>query len=400
MLRRTTENALWLSRYRVRATVLARALTMHFENLLDSPGKKSSGQLENIAAERWLPCFLLQEIDHAELFSAKTGELKSVAHSDIVSLLISDNRSSHSLTGLLQQVMVHLTCCQDFLHNDIVEHLFYNCQQFDHALTTGPDMHACIRTLPALDMALLTVDAMIEHRMPRTPVYHFIKSGEHLERANQAIRLIQMAEDEWFREAPLLKLVSTSGSSPDDPQSEKDGEHNRTRASDDNSTQIMTSQNATSRGGSSNRRTRSAISRHRVRDLAASIAGVGHLSTQTSNKFLPGPGSVDVDLFNRLIQNQQCSQSLAFNLQGMCAEMSSLDPHQQAVTIAKSLLRRVAFVDTPLQQTDRESVMDLLEEYQYALEDIHQALFDRYMRGSEVPQFDNSPPLRAGSNTR
>ena len=389
MLKRTAENALWLSRYRVRTTVLACALTMHFENLLDSPGKKqSSGQTANISAERWLPCFLLQDIDHAELFSDETGELKSFELSDPQSLLVSDNRSNHSVTGMLQQIMVHLTCCQDFLHNDIVEQLFSTCQQFDHALTTCSDMHACINTLPALDTALLVTDAMIEHRLPRSHMYHFIKAGEYLERANQAIRLIQMAEDEWFREAPLLTLVSGDKLS------------NNKQAAELNTTESVTaSDSATSSIATTKRRARSALSRQGVRDLVLRIVGLTSLSTCTTERLQTAPGSIDVNLFNLIIQSQLQSQSLAFNLDGLCSDMSALDPSQSAVTIARSLLRRVAFVDNPLQTTDRESVQDLLDEYQYALEDIHQGLFDRYMRGSETPQFDNTPQLRAG-NTR
>ena len=237
MLKRTAENAVWLSRYRVRIELLSRLIILHYENLLDRP--RPSGDPESLSEgiECWLPCLLAAGIEEPEALTPATGGGLHV-------LIGADEVNSNALLSLIQQLHTNLRCCRDFLPQEIFDTLSQLCLQASQSLSMGGDAHLLIAILRELELQIMTINGQIEQRMAHNHVYLFLKAGELIERADLATRVLEMTEDAAFRDAPVLSLVADS---------DNRGKNN--------------SGSGTTRDNTTQKSTRSALSRQSIRSL-------------------------------------------------------------------------------------------------------------------------------------
>jgi len=351
MLKRTAENALWMNRYRVRAEVQSRLLAQHFQNLLDRPRRSVNPDNIGEHIESWEPCLLVAGIETDERTASDTQP-------NALRMLVSDRQREHSIAAHLRQVHVNLRCCRDFLDQQLFESLNHMCMHGGQVLSINLNSAALIALLHDLNTEMMAINGIIEHRMPHSHVYQFLKLGELLERSEMAIRMIQMCEDECFRESPRLQLV------------------------DDNSD--------SSNSATQQHQPRSAVSRERVRWLAQTTLGASttdFASGGSNRKELPAPGSVDLNLVNTLIRDRSQPQSLAFCLLQLQTVLDQLDDKQPAAIQCRELTKRVIYIDDVSRSAlSRDDLLDLLEDYQSQIGQLHEHIQQRYMRGSDVAE--------------
>ena len=373
MLKRTAENALWLNRYRTRAEVLSRLMVLHYENLLDRPAHSAESRTVSTHAEIWAPCLMIASPDlHIEQEVLETYNAPR--------MLLASGNSDNSITELLKQTHLNLRCCQDYLGEELIEASYHLCLHGAQSLSTDTNLNASIGMLRGLGNEMMMINALIEHRMEHSHVYLFLKAGELIERCDQAIRLVQMAEDERFRDSPVLQLIA---------------------GSDTDGTNTTAAQVETNKGADTSVRTvRSAVGRERVRLLAYKTLGNRTMldEAQIGAKVLPAPGSVDMHLVKTLIQNQAQPQSLAHCLHQLDQILSQLDSKQPAANTCRELFRRVVFTDMGRSDWSRDHLLDLLDTYQNNVADIHDQLYARYMRGPEVADIDTSNNRQASGH--
>ena len=365
MLKRTAENALWFNRYRTRAEVLSRLITLHYENLLDRPARSAESRSISTHAESWAPCLLIASPDlHIEQDVLETYNAPR--------MLLASQDNDNSVAELLKLVHLNLRCCHDYLGEELIEASYHLCLHGTQSLSSDSNLNASMGILRELTNEMMMINALIEHRMEHSHVYLFLKAGELIERCDQAIRLVQMAEDERFRDSPVLQLIT--GNDSDSTCSAGSG-----------------SQMESNKGTDTKRQTvRSAVGRERVRHLAYKTLGTRTVldEAQVGAKVLPMPGSVDMHLVKTLIQNQLQPQSLAHCLSKLDQVLSELDPKQPAAQACRELFKRVVFIDMGRSDWSRDHLLDLLDTYQDTVAEINDGLQARYMRGPEVLDID------------
>jgi len=348
-----------MNRYRVRAEVQSRLLALHFQNLLDRP--RRSVNPENIGEhiESWEPCLIVAGIETDAQANSDSRQPNALR------MLVSDRQGEHSIAALLRQVHVNLRCCRDFLDQQIFENLNHMCMHGGQVLSINLNSAALIALLHELDSEMMAINGFIEHRMPHSHVYQFLKIGELLERSEMAIRLIQMCEDECFRETPRLHLINDKS----------DNVH------------IATQQHPP----------RSAVSRERVRWLVQSVLGTSTPDRErsgTHRKELPAPGGIDLNLVNSLIRDRSQPQSLAYCLLQLQTVLDQLDDTQPAAMRCRELVKRVIYIDDVSRKAlSRDKLLDLLDDYHAEITQMYEHIHHRYMRGNEVAEI--SEPQRA-----
>ena len=345
-----------MNRYRVRAEVQSRLLAQHFQNLLDRP--RRSVNPENIGEhiESWEPCLIVAgiETDNRAYDDGKQP--------NALRMLVSDRQGEHSIAALLRQVHVNLRCCRDFLDQQLFENLNHMCMHGGQVLSINLNSAALIALLHELSAEMMAINGIIEHRMPHSHVYQFLKLGELLERCEMSIRMIKMCEDECFRETPRLQLINDQSDTS-------------------NYAHIGTQQHPP----------RSAVSRERVRWLAQSTLGTAtpDIGSGGSNrKELPAPGAVDLSLVNALIRDRAQPQSLAFCLLQLQTVLDQLDDKQPAALQCQELIKRVVYIDDVSRSAlSRDELLDLTDDYQAEITQLYDHIHQRYMRGNDVAEF-------------
>ncbi len=363
MLKRTAENALWFNRYRTRAEVLSRLITLHYENLLDRPAQSAESRAISTHAESWAPCLFIASPDlHIEQEALETYNAPR--------MLLASQDNDNSVAELLKLVHLNLRCCHDYLGEELIEASYHLCLRGAQSLTTDSSLNASMGVLRELANEMMMINALIEHRMEHSHVYLFLKAGELIERCDQAIRLVQMAEDERFRDSPVLQLIA---------------------GNDGDSASAAGDRMESNKGADTIRqKVRSAVGRERVRYLAYKTLGTRTVLDEVNvgAKVLPMPGGVDMHLVKTLIQNQLQPQSLAHCLSKLDQVLSELDPKQPAARTCRELFKRVVFIDMGRSDWSRDHLLDLLDTYQNNVAEINVSLQARYMRGPEVPDID------------
>ncbi len=347
MLKRTAENAVWLNRYRVRTELLARLITLHYENLLDGRSLSTDSERLTESSEYWLPCLLVAGVE-------EPGELPSAGDGGLTTL-ISGADNSNSLLNLIQHLHVNLRCCRDFLPQEIFDTLSHLCLHANQVLSLSSNAKSVVAILRDIELQMMTINGQIEQRMAHNHVYRFLKAGELIERADLATRVLVMTQDSAFREAPVLELVSDKNKK---------------------------TENNTARTNSSRKSTRSALSRQSIRNLAMKTMGVDPSNTavQVGPTVLPAPGAVDMQSVERLIQDISQPQSLAFCITQLEGHLCELDPKQTAAKRCRELLRRVLYIDNTRSDWSIEKFYTFIDEYQVEVSEMYLDIFDRYMR--------------------
>ena len=347
MLKRTAENAVWLNRYRVRAEILARLITLHYDNLLDRPRQTADNDKLAESIGCWMPCLLVAGIEEPEKLTTTNG--------GGLQILIAGEDNSNSLLNLIQQLHINLRCCRDFLPQEIFDTLSQLCLHASQVLSLSSNANSVIAILRDIVLQMMTINGQMEQRMAHNHIYRFLKAGELIERADLATRVLEMTEDSAFRESPVLQLVSDQ-SSKNEKQS---GTDNNKRKS-----------------------TRSALSRQTIRNLAMRAMAVDPSNTgaQVGPTVLPAPGIVDMRVVQKLLQDINQPQSLAFCITELEKHLSDLDPKQLAAKRCRELLRKVLFIDNTRSEWSKEDFISIIDDYQTEVSDMYLDIFDRYMR--------------------
>lgn len=370
MLKRTAENAVWLSRYRVRTELLARLITLHYENLLDRP--RQSGDISGLgeSIECWVPCLLVAGIEEPETLTTATGGGLHV-------LLAGEEVNTNSLLGLIKQMHTNLRCCRDFLPQEIYDTLSQVCLQANQALALSTNSGSIISSLRDIELQMMTISGQIEQRLAHNHIYLFLKAGEMIERADFATRILDMTEDSAFRDAPMLSLVSDADNS------------------ESNKAEVKSARNKPKQ-----KATRSALSRQSIRQLALKTMGVDSSNTgaQVGPTVLAAPGMVDMRVVEKLVQDSKQPQSVAFCIAELEKVLSELDPKQTAAKRCREMLRRVLYIDNTRSDWSRDDFDHIVESYQQEVSDVYFDIFDRYMRSetsSEINAGDfHTAPLK------
>lgn len=362
MLKRTAENAVWLSRYRVRTELLARLITLHYENLLDRP--RQSGDLSSLgeSIECWVPCLLVAGVEEPETLTLATGGGLHV-------LLAGEEINTNSLLGLVKQIHSNLRCCRDFLPQEIYDTFSQICLQANQVLALGSNSGSIISSLRDIELQMMTISGQIEQRMTHNHIYLFLKAGELIERADFSTRILDMTEDSAFRDAPVLSLVSDADETPSS-KNEPKSERNKLKQ----------------------KPTRSALSRQSLRQLALKTMGVDPSNTGASvgPTVIAAPGMVDMSIVAKLVQDGKQPQSLAFCITELEKVLSELDPKQTAAKRCRELLRRVLYIDNTRSDWSREDFDSIIESYQQEVSDTYFDIFDRYMRSETSSEINAS----------
>ena len=357
MLKRTAENAVWLSRYRVRTELLARLITLHYENLLDRP--RQSGELASLgeSIECWVPCLLVAGVEEPEALTPATGGGLHV-------LLAGEEVNTNSLLGLTRQMHTNLRCCRDFLPQEIYDTFSQVCLQASQVLALSSNAGSIITSLRDIELQMMAISGQIEQRMAHNHTYLFLKAGELIERADFSTRILDMTEDSAFRNAPVLSLVSDADES-DSKNKDQKSELNKSKQTK-----------------SKQKSTRSALNRQSIRQLAMRTMGVDCSNTgaQVGPTVLAAPGMVDMRVVAKLVQDSKQPQSLAYCVTELEKILSELDPKQTAAKRCRELLRRVLFIDNTRSDWSRDDFDSILESYQQEVSEVYFDIFDRYMR--------------------
>lgn len=361
MLKRTAENAVWLNRYRVRAELLARIITLHYDNLLDRPRQQADSDKLADSIECWLPCLLVAGIEEVtELDASSVSGLH---------ILISGENNGNSLLNLIQQLHINLRCCRDFLPGEIFDTLSQLCLHASQVLSLSSNANSVIAILRDIELQMMTINGQIEQRMTHNHIYRFLKAGELIERADLATRILEMTEDSAFREAPVLQLVADQ---------KTNGEK-------------LTASPKEDKSKAKRKSTRSALSRQSIRSLALKTMAVDPSNTgaQVGATVLPAPGAVDMRMVEKLLQETSQPQSLAYCITELEKHLCELDPKQTAAKRCRELLRRVLYIDNTRSDWSKDDFIALIDEYQTEVNDLFLDIHDRYMR-SEISREINA----------
>lgn len=203
MLSRVAESLYWMARYIERAENVARFIDAHLHALLDHSG---------VIGTQWEP--LVQASGNYALFlerygredASRPGETRPAARADVIQFLTFDAQNPDSIVSCVQKARENARTVRGHLPSEMWESL----NRLHIALPDGRSRRSASDTpgdfFTEVRMACHLFFGIAEATFSRGEGWHFLKLGQHLERADQTTRLLDV---KYFLLFPKLSDVGS-----------------------------------------------------------------------------------------------------------------------------------------------------------------------------------------------
>ena len=179
MLARDANNLFWLNRYLQRVEITARLIRAHTNLLMDLPDADP--------AVSWST--LLSITGGNEEFAKLETDSNE---NSICQFLISDSGNAGSMANNLEAIKTILRLSRNCMSPDLYELIKILCSYAENFSEQTQDTSVRQGMLEKIEYQSLTINGAISSTMSRDAGYLFLRAGHHLERADMALRILDV----------------------------------------------------------------------------------------------------------------------------------------------------------------------------------------------------------------